>query len=145
MERNSDNDPIEIVVLMKAQYDRQQLCRQAEYFPTKAMRRDYVVNELKAFAEASQFDLKCTLAEIEQQGMVSSVRSLWSANALYFKASKQAILDLSERNDIECISLNQQRPCIPFNESATEAPLMREITPNITQVNADQVWTLGRS
>ena len=143
MERCGDNDPMEIVVLMKAQYDRQRLSRQAEFFPTKAERRDYVVNELKAFADASQSDLKRTLVEMEQQGMVSSVRSLWSANTLYFKAKKQAILDLSERTDIECISLNQQHPCIPFNELANEAPASREITPNITQVNADQVWALG--
>ena len=143
MELRGDNDLIEIVVLMKAQYDRQQLCRQAEFFHTKAERRDYVVNELKAFTEASQYDLKRTLAEMEQQGMVSSVRSLWSANTLYFSATKQAILDLSERTDIERISLNQQRPCIPFNGSNTEASALREITPNITQVNADQVWSLG--
>ena len=143
MERREENDPIEIVVLMKAQYDRQQLCRQAELFPTKAERRDYVVNELKSFAEASQYDLKCMLVEMEKQGMVSSVRSLWSANALYFSATKQVILDLSERNDIERISLNQQRQCIPLYGSATEAPASREITPNVTQVNADQVWELG--
>ena len=143
MDQRGDNDPIEVVVLMKAQYNRQQLCRQAEFYPTKALRRDFVVNELKAFSEASQYDLKSMLAEMEQQGMVSSARSLWSANALYFCATKQAILDLSERADIECISLNQQRPCIPLIESATVVPASREITPNITQVNADQVWALG--
>lgn len=143
MNLRGDNDPIEIVVLMKAQYDPQQLCRQAAFLPTKAERRDYVVNELKAFTEASQYDLKRTLAEMEQQGMVSSVRSLWSANALYFSATKQAILDLSERTDIERISLIQQHPCIPETGMATAAPVSREITPNITQVNADQVWALG--
>ena len=143
MNLREDNDPIEIVVLMKAQYDRQQLCRQAAFLPTKAERRDYVVNELKAFTEASQYNLKRTLAEMEQQGMVSSVRSLWSANTLYFSATKQAILDLSERTDIERISLNQQHPCIPETGMATAAPVSREITPNITQVNADQVWALG--
>ena len=143
MDQRGDNDPIEIVVLMKAQYDRQKLCRQAEFFPTKVERRDYVVNELKAFSEASQNDLKHMLVEMEQQGMVTSVHSLWSANALYFSATKQTILDLSERSDIECIGLNQQRPCIPLIGSATEASALREITPNITQVNADQVWALG--
>ena len=143
MNQRGDNDPIEIVVLMHAQYDRQQLCRQAEYFTTKALRRDYVVNELKTFAEASQYELRSMLSEMERQGMVSSVRSLWSANALYFSATKQVILDLSERADIERISLNQQRPCIPLIGAATEATASREITPNITQVNADQVWALG--
>lgn len=83
------------------------------------------------------------LAEMEQQGMVSSAHSLWSANALYFHATKQAVFALSECNDIERISLKQQHPCIPFYGSASEACATREITPNITQVNADQVWTLG--
>ena len=145
MRLRADHDPIEIVVLMKAQYDRQQLSHRAAFFSTKAARRDYVVKELKAFAETSQSDLRRTLAEMEQQGMVSSVRSLWSANALYFSATKQAILDLSECPGIESINLNKQYPCLPETELPTEAPLRREITPNLMQVNVDQVWAMGNT
>ena len=145
MNRRSDNDPIEVVVLMKAQYNRSKLSRQAEFLPTKAMRREFVVKELKTFAEASQSDLKRNLAEMEQRGMVSSVRSLWSVNALYFTATKQTILDLSERADIERISLNKQYQWIPEAETASEASVLREITPNITQVNAEQVWAQGNT
>ena len=143
MKRMDDNEKLEVVVLMKSQYDRSQLCRRAELFPTKAERRTFVVNELKAFTEASQYDLKNILAEMEQQGLVSSVRSLWSANALYFSATKSALLDLSGRTDIETISLNAQHQLIPKEETARTASASREITPNITQVNADQVWALG--
>ena len=39
--------PIEVMVLMKARYDRTELCRRAELYRTKAERRDYVVKELK--------------------------------------------------------------------------------------------------
>lgn len=70
------DEPVEVMVLMKARYDRTELCRRAEYYPTRAARRDYVVNELKAFSEASQYDLMLTLNELEQQGLVSSVHSL---------------------------------------------------------------------
>ena len=143
MNRRSDDERIEVVVLMKAQYDRSQLSRRADFFPTKAERRDFVVNELKAFAEASQHDLKRTLAEMESHGMVSSVRSLWSANTLYFEATKPAILDLAERTDIEIISLNTQHQWIPEGETPKPASATRETTPNITQVNADKVWELG--
>ena len=80
MNRQNDDDKIEVVVLMKAQYDRSQLNNRANFFPTKAERRTFVVNELKAFAEASQYNLKRTLAEMENHGLVSSVRSLWSAH-----------------------------------------------------------------
>ena len=143
MNRRSDDERIEVVVLMKAQYDRSQLSRRADFFPTKAERRDFVVNELKAFAEASQHDLKRTLAEMESHGMVSSVRSLWSANTLYFEATKTAILDLAEHTDIETITLNTQHQWIAEGETPKPASATRETTPNITQVKADQVWELG--
>ena len=143
MNRRSDDERIEVVVLMKAQYDRSQLCRRADYFPSRAERRAYVVNELKSFTEASQHDLKRILAEMESHGLVSSVRSLWSANTLYFEATKTALLDLSERTDIETISLNIQHQWIPESETQVSASATREVTPNITQVNADQVWELG--
>lgn len=143
MNHRSDDERIEVVVLMKAQYDRSQLSRKADFIPTKAERRDFVVNELKAFAEASQHDLKRTLAEMESHGMVSSVRSLWSANTLYFEATKPAILDLAERTDIETITLNTQHQWIAEGETPKPASDTRETTPNITKVKADQVWELG--
>ncbi len=143
MNRRSDDERIEVVVIMKAQYDRSQLTRRADFFPTKAERRDFVVNELKAFSKASQHDLRCVLAEMEQHGMVSSVRSLWSANTLYFDATKSALLNISERTDIKIISLNTQHQWIPEGETPKPASATRETTPNITQVKADQVWELG--
>ncbi len=143
MNRRSDDEQIAVIVLMKAQYDRSQLCRRADYFPSCAERRAFVVNKLKSFTEASQHNLKSILAEMESYGMVSSVRSLWSANALYFEATKTALLNLSERADIETISLNIQHQWIPDGETQEPASATREVTPNITQVNADQVWELG--
>ena len=143
MNRRSDDERIEVVVLMKAQYDRLQLSRRADFIPTKAERRDFVVNELKTFTEASQHDLKRVLAEMESHGMVSSVRSLWSANTLYFEATKTAILDLAERTDIEIITLNTQHQWIAEGETPKPASATRETTPNITKVKADQVWELG--
>ena len=143
MNRRSDDERIEVVVLMKAQYDRSQLSRRADFIPTKAERRTFVVNELKAFTKASQHDLRNLLSEMESQGMVSSVRSLWSANTLYFEATKTALLDLSERTDIETITLNTQHQWIAEGETPKPASDTRETTPNITKVKADQVWELG--
>lgn len=143
MQLIGNEEQIEVVVLMKAQYDRSQLCRRANYYPSCAKRRAFVVKELKTFTEASQHDLKSILAEMESHGLVSSVRSLWSANALYFEATKSALLDLSERTDIGTISLNIQHQWIPDGETQEPASATREVTPNITQVNADQVWEMG--
>ena len=134
---------IDVVILMKAQHDRTELCRKADFCATRAERRDYVVRELKAFTEASQYELKDILTELEQQGQVSSIHSLWSANALYFSATESVIASLSGRNDIEYIGPMMRYQLIPEVETTSTASATREITPNITQVNADQVWALG--
>ena len=105
MQRIGDDEQIEVIVLMKAQYDRSQLCRRADYYPSRAERRAFVVNKLKSFTEASQHDLKSILAEMESHGLVSFVRSLWSANTLYFEATRTALLDLSERSIDGCHTL----------------------------------------
>ena len=138
-------EPVEVMVLMKARYDRTELCRGAEFYPTKAARRDYVVSELKAFAEASQYDLRLTLNELEQQGLVSSVHSLWSANAICFTTTEQVVQFLMERPDIESITTVKLYQCIPESEKATEVKASPNyyIAPNLTQVNAPLVWEQG--
>lgn len=138
-------EPVEVIVLMKDQYNRTELCRKAEFIPTRTARRDYVVKELKAFTDASQYDLMLTLNELEQQGLVTKVHSLWSANALYFTASEKVIQTLAERPDIENISPVKQYQWIPEEGPAIVTDALREVTPNITQVNADQVWAQGNT
>ena len=137
--------PIEVMVLMKARYDRTELCRRAAYFPTRAARRDYVVNELKAFTEASQYDLMLTLSELEQQGLVSSINRLWSANAISFTTTEEVVQMLIDRPDIESITPVRKNQCIPESETTTEVTDITRYTiaPNLTQVNAPQVWEQG--
>lgn len=143
MSRRSEDEKIKVIVIMKSQYDRTQLNRRADYYVNRAERREFVVNELKAFAEASQFDVQQSLSEMERRGMVSSPIVLWMANALYFKASKAAIQSLSFRNDIALIGYAKEYKCIPEDEVIKPVSQMREITPNVIQVRADQVWDEG--
>ena len=140
---SQNNEMIDVVVIMKSQCDRTELCRKADFYPTRAERRDYVVKELKNFTEASQYELKGILGELEQQGLVSSVQSLWSANTLYFKATESVMASLSGRNDIAYIGPMKRSLLIPEAGSPATASNSREITPNVLQVNADQVWALG--
>ena len=138
-------DPIEVMVLMKDQYNRTELCRKAEFIPTRAERRDFVVKELQTFTEASQYDLMLTLNELERQGLVSSIHSLWSSNALYFTTTEEVMHSLAERPDIEYITPIKQYQCIiPEATTKLEHQLLYEyIAPHIRQVNADQVWEQG--
>ena len=143
MGRRNDDEKIDVFVIMKAQYDRAQLNRRADYFVSRAERREFVVNELKEFAAASQYDLRHSLAEMERSGMVTAPRILWMANAMNFSANKAAISDLAQRSDILVIGYDIERNWIPDGEESAPALATREITQNVTQVNADDVWALG--
>ena len=142
MGQKKDDEKIEVFVIMKQQYDREQLSRRADNCKTRAARREFVVNELKQYAEVSQYDIKQSLAEMEKSDMVTTPRILWIANALYFSAAKQAIYDLAKRQDIEVIGYDNKVE-IPDDEVPRQAEATRGIAPNVTQVNADQVWDLG--
>jgi len=143
MARRSDNEQMKVIVIMKAQYDRALLNRRADYFVTRAERREFVLNELKEFEAASQYDLKRSLAEMERNGLVTAPTTLWMSNSLTCFATKAAILDLARRNDIEIIGYAIERCWIPEDETPRPASATREITPNVLQVGANQVWALG--
>ena len=142
MGRRSDDEKIKVYVIMKSQYDRTQLNRQAGYFSNRSDRRAYVVNELKQFAEVSQYDIKKTLATMEKDGLVTKPTELWIANALCFSATKSAIEDLANRHDIEIIGFDQEEYML-FDEEMKPASNTREITQNILQVRANEVWAQG--
>ena len=142
MSQRSDDEKIKVIVIMKSQYDRQQLGHRAAHYVTRAERREFVVNELKQFAEASQYDLRRALDEMERNDMTTTPKIIWMANAMYFSATKQAINDMAMRRDVALIGLDEEKHVL-FDEESTPASNTREITSNVTQVNADQVWNLG--
>ena len=143
MSRCNEDEKIAVIVIMKSQYDRTQLNRRADDYATRAECREFVVNELKAFAEVSQYDLKQSLSEMERRDMMSSPTVLWMANALYFNATKAAIQSLALRNDVALIGFALEQKCVPDRKESSLASPMREITPNVLQVRADQVWDMG--
>ena len=143
MNLRNDDEQMTVIVIMKSQYDRAQLNRRANHFATRAERREFVVNELKDFTAASQYDLRHTLAEMERNGMVTEPTVLWMANALYFDATKAAIQDIARRNDIEIIGFAKEYNWIPEEDAPRPASATREITQNVIQVGANQVWEQG--
>jgi subtilisin family serine protease len=138
LNRRSDDEKIEVIVVMKARYDRDALNQKAASFVTRAERRAFVVNELKTFAEASQKDL------IDNLG--GDATSLWASNSLYFSATKSQIMELANRNDVEIIGLNKAQQLIPVCDASHASALScvpGEITPNLTQTNVPDVWAQG--
>ncbi len=143
MSHRGDNEKIKVHIIMKAKPDQAALLRQADYYVNQEERRVFVVNELKEFATASQFDLQNALREMQRSGMVANVHSNWIANMIACEATKAAINDMARRNDVEIIGYNADKNWIPDGEEAKPVSTTREITQNVTQVNADDVWALG--
>ena len=69
--------------------------------------------------------------------MVSAPTTLWMANALYFDATKAAIMDLARRNDIEMIGYAKEYNWLPDGEESRPVGATREITQNVIQVGAN--------
>ena len=143
MNRRADDDEIEVVVVMKDRYDRTLLNHKADAFATRAERRDFVTKELKTFAEKSQKNL---VDYLENTAKINNVSSLHFSNALYFSATKAVIMEIANRDDVEIIGFNKKQNLIPECKDARpciSTDASREITLNVLQVNADQVWAQG--
>jgi hypothetical protein len=137
-------DKVKINIILAEQADAQELIRMAEAFPTKAERREFVINTLKRQAEDSQASLIEELNRLETNGLVEEIKPLWIVNSVSCYANEEAISAISQRKDILTYYVCEEFQCIE-DESVTAVELgdEREIAENIVKVNADQVWALG--
>ena len=142
-QRNND-EKIRINILLTEQSDAMALLREAEFHSNKQEQRQFVVETLKQQAEASQADLMCLLRGMESNGMVEDIQPFWLVNCVSCKANKTVINDLAQRHEIMTIYHLEEAQWI-FGQEATPAPRSnnREITQNLLQVNAPQVWEQG--
>lgn len=144
MNRMSEQEMIQINILMAEQADATALLRETAFFATKEERRDYAVSTLKKQAEASQADLLSLLEEMERNGMVTDIRPLWIVNAVSCTANKGAIESLALRSDLMMVYQRKEFH-YDFEDDALPLPKGdgREIAENLLMVNADKVWELG--
>lgn len=143
---SSDFDgKIKINIILKTQSDATELCHRADAFPTKAERREFVVNSLKNRAKETQSDLLGYLNAMEINGVVEDVRPLWIVNSVSCYADESLIDEISQRDDVMAVYQVEEFP-LPEEENnaiPVERGDDREIAENILRVNADQVWELG--
>lgn len=137
-------DKVKINIILAEQADAQELIRMAEAFPTKAERREFVINTLKRQAEDSQASLIEELNRLETNGLIEEIKPLWIVNSVSCYANEEAISAISQRKDILTYYVCEEFQCIE-DESVTsvERGDGREIAENVVKVNADQVWELG--
>ena len=147
MESVSVNEFIRINILLEEQYDSQELIRVSNTL-SKPEKREYVVNELKSFSSESQREILSQLENFVNKGLIQNIRSLWITNLINCYAKSEAIIEISSRNDIKSIDWDEERNMLldyKINEqkSITDNSSSREITWNVSHVNADDVWDLG--
>ena len=112
---------------------------------SKENKREYVKMRLKAFAQESQKNVIQFLQK-QNNSKVQEISSLWISNVISCKASKQVIEALAFFNEIEIIDWDDKHNMLPddnISKYSNESNKTREITWNVTKVNADDVWNLG--
>ncbi len=112
----------------------------------KDEQREKVKSELKSFYFDSQKDILSQMEVLKNKEMIAHIKPLWITNVIICEATASAIHEISERNDIRRIDEDEYRIVIPKRNdefSGNENENTREITWNVTLVNADDVWAEG--
>ena len=145
MEQKNNDELIRVNIRFKEQANL--LNRYAELQEMELeKRRSLVVNELKTYAKDSQKDLISFLGQ-QKSSEYKLVYQLWITNVVTCYLSESLIEQLSLRDDIDRIDIDESRQLIsekakmiPFEPSEKGED---EITYNVSKVNADDVWALG--
>lgn len=142
-----DTEYIRINIAMKDNYEVQELFRATQNL-SKEERREFVTNELKLFCKNSQLGIISTLETFRKNGNVRDINPLWITNLVNCYATSDVIREISNRADIQSIDWDEMRKILIEPDTSDEQisegnSRDREITWNVTIVNADDVWSLG--
>jgi len=151
MDISSDKEFIRVNICLSDNYNSQKLILETSQM-TKHEKREYVISNLKELSANSQVGLISQLNELATTSKVRKINPLWIANIVNCEMTKRAIEILSARGDIESIDYDDEKnillsPIINHDssENLNKTRNNREITWNVTKVNADDVWNMGYS
>ena len=130
-----------VIVVMNDKYDNTQLARKTQ-FMTKAQRRDFVINEKKAFCQASQSDVVDFLSSYKDE--VNDIKQFWTFNGLSCVVTDEVAAQLAERHDVAYVYRDERRQMIP--EMGEAKPITsRDNAWHVDKVNAPAVWSYNGS
>ena len=102
-----------------------------------------LITSLKDKAANSQQNL---LTYLHQNQLVdqSSINPYWITNLVFIKAKKEAIAQLSHRDDIEWMDINAKLEVTDYEDVETMLPASPNgIEPGLEAINAPKMWDLG--
>ena len=131
----------QVIVVMKQQYDNVEMSRKTQ-FMDKTQKREFVINELQAFSQASQSE---ALGFAGSHGdEVHDITPFCLFNGFACQATDDAIQLLEKRNDIAYVYRDELRKMVPdFGEGRPVTS--KDNAWHINQVNAPAVWNYNGS
>lgn len=134
---SGQNTPLHrIMVVLSNQYDETQAARKTP-FMDKAQRLAFVINEHKAFCQASQAEAMAFLSSLK--GEVEAIQPYWAFNGFSCLASDEVIRQLQARRDIALVYRDVLQKRIPENEKAYPVE-SKDRAWHVDKVNAPAVW-----
>jgi subtilisin family serine protease len=143
IEQKNTRELIPVDIVLKEQIDIRSL--EAEVIGlTKGRRRARVAEILQSFSRASQAGLLHYLQEMARQGKVVDIKSLWIHNGVYCRATREVIVTVHQRDDVDYVDYDLKPTVLPKPEHSAAVPdITREIAWGVLKVRAEQVWALG--
>ena len=141
------NEKISVNIIFKSQLDRDDLRERSSQYLDKETKREAVIKELKNFSSESQQEVLSIIKSAESKNAVSDIVCHWLSNSITCTTTKAVIEELAKRNDILMIGHNCDRDVLLASEEQTIDAVKScaevEITTNVAQVGAPDVWDLG--
>ncbi|MEO0247526.1 MAG: S8 family peptidase [candidate division WOR-3 bacterium] len=128
----SSDEPIPVLVHLVAKPD---------FYGKRGLSYKEYVNYLKQFCENSQREILLEL-QSKYRAKIYEIRPYWIFNGFYLKATKEVILYLATRSDIEYIIDDQIISLSKFSPIG-EVPKDKAIEWNVLRVRADSCWLAG--
>ena len=101
-----------------------------------------LITALQSKASESQSAL---LNDLQQSSEVDqeSIHPYWVSNLIFIKAKKEAIKEISWRDDIEWMDINAPLKSAEVTESIIALPEPDSIEPGLLAINAPKMWEMG--
>ncbi len=147
MKTTGVDEMIRINITMTEQFNVQELLSGVKSMD-KENRRKQVIQTLKDFTTQSQQEVIAELNFLQQAESVKDVNAFWVANVISCKATPAAIEQIAYLEGVASVDYDELRTVVDPMENKNAQFIQgnagsKEITWNITKVNADDVWALG--
>ena len=137
-----NNEPISINIILKSKIDVKESAARKQSFADKDIKREAVLQEFKQFSEASQADVLSILQSGTRSNNVKDIKCHWITNMINCTVTSDVVYQLAKHPDVAAIAYNKLEYML-FDEDFERATTIENITENILNINADDVWNQG--